>query len=109
MSAAERELYLVIKRNDDVYYIWADFTSKGREVKRELARYTGQRICDMRLVIPRLNNAVFDDNRTVSQEMLENGDKLLVFYRNPQTGKFEGDLDPNALFGSSSDDSYDSL
>lgn len=106
MTEAEHEMYLAIRHNDDIYYIWTDSTAKCCEVKRQLARYTGKRICDMRLVIPRLSNSIFADNHTVKDEVLQNGEKLFVRYRIPETGKFEGEeVRPDALFSDSNNDS----
>lgn len=83
------EWYLKFTRGEDTYYIYTSREETGAMIKRKLSQYTGMKVNEMRLVIPRYYMRRFENQQTVREMMLENGESLIVLFRNRETGIFE--------------------
>ena len=82
-------LYLKITHHDDTYFIMTNKMETGAEVKRKLAPLTGKKVNEMRLVVPRLRNQPFENVHSVRQILIENGEQIIMLFRDKDTGAFE--------------------
>ena len=85
----ERAWYVKIRHGDDTYYVYTHREETGADLKRKLSRYTGLKVNEMRLVIPRCLNRAINNEQTLRQVMVECGETLLVLFRSRETGIFE--------------------
>lgn len=94
--------FVQVRRKNKSYFICVTNTTRSIDIKRMLTQFLNLKVHDLQLSVPRLDNRIFNDQMTVENEGLMNGEIINLQLRKTDLNQFED-------INEASDDEYTNI